>query len=78
MNRLTSVLCAAAWFALAATPAQADYDVVRWGDGTCQVWNNGGGAPWGSEWRRVAIGMPTWGDALDVLDQMYREGRCRR
>ncbi len=40
MIRSTLVLCAIAFVAVAASPANAAYKVVRFPIGICQVWND--------------------------------------
>lgn len=65
-------------FALAAaTPARADYAVVQFADGGCQVWWDSAATPWGSGWRKIAIALPTWAAADAALDSARAQDVCR-
>jgi len=50
----------------AATPAHADYAVVRFETGYCQIWWDGSATPWGVNWSKVAI-TPDWASAYSAL-----------
>jgi hypothetical protein len=50
----------------AATPARADYAVVRFETGYCQIWWDAGDVPWGVNWTKVAI-TPDWASAYSSL-----------
>ena len=43
MKRSSLVVCAIAFAAMAASPAEANFRVVKWPTGMCQVWNYGAG-----------------------------------
>jgi len=58
------------------TPAQADFAVVRFGDGYCRIWHDSGANPWGAEWRKIAIGLPTWSAAESALDSARAQAVC--
>ena len=61
--------CAAGLIALglaAATPARADYAVVRFDTGYCQIWQDGSATPWGVNWTKVAM-TPDWASANSAL-----------
>ena len=50
----------------AAAPARADYAVVRFETGYCQIWWDGSATPWGVNWTKVAI-TPDWASAYSAL-----------
>jgi hypothetical protein len=50
----------------AATPARADYSVVRFETGYCQIWWDAGATPWGVNWTKVAV-TPDWASAYSAL-----------
>jgi hypothetical protein len=58
------------------TPARADFAVVQFGDGYCRIWHDSGADPWGAEWRKIAIGLPTWSAAADALDSARALNVC--
>ena len=62
---------------VATTPAHADFAVVQFGDGYCQIWWDSAGTPWGSGWSKVAVGLPDYGVAQAVLDDAIMQGACR-
>jgi hypothetical protein len=63
----------------AASPAWADYAIIRWSSGDCRIWDNAGlwPVPLGVGWSLLATELPTYGTAAAVLDDMYRQGICR-
>ena len=50
----------------AATPARADYAVVRFDSGYCRIWWDGSATPWGVNWTKVAM-TPDWASANSAL-----------
>lgn len=71
-----SAVALASGFA-AATPARADYAVVRFQSGWCKVWWDSGATPWGVNWTKVAINLPDWLSASAALDDARSRGACR-
>jgi hypothetical protein len=77
-----STICAAAGIAItalaAATPAKADYHLIRWHDtGFCQVWDeNIPTTPWPADYSVVSHQVPTFLDALYVKEHMLHDGAC--
>ncbi|MFZ3357930.1 MAG: hypothetical protein WCA56_11300 [Xanthobacteraceae bacterium] len=61
----------------AATPARADYAVVRLEDGWCKVWWDSADTPWGVGWTKIAIGLPDWVAASAELYTARSQGVCR-
>jgi hypothetical protein len=66
MKRLAFAVGLLALGVAAATPARADYAVVRFETGYCQIWWDGGATPWGVNWTKVAI-TPDWASAYSAL-----------
>lgn len=60
----------------AATPARADFAVVKFGNGHCQVWWDSASNPWGDAWTKIAIGLPTWSAAEAALDMARAQDAC--
>lgn len=60
----------------AATSARADYAVVRWDSGYCQIWWSSGATPWGAGWTKIAI-APNWDQARAARDMAITSGTCR-
>jgi hypothetical protein len=69
MNRFafaTGLLALTLGFA-ASTPARADFAVVQFGNGRCQIWWDSSADPWGTAWRKISIGLPDWDAAEAAL-----------
>lgn len=60
-----------------AVPARADYAVVQFEEGWCQVWWDSAATPWGTGWRKLVIGLPSWSAASAALDNARAESVCR-
>jgi hypothetical protein len=60
----------------ASTPALADFAVVQFGNGHCQIWRDSESNPWGADWRKIAIGLPSWSAAAAVLDTARAQDVC--
>jgi len=65
----------AAGFA-ATTPARADYAVIQYNGGFCQIWWNSADNPWGAGWTKVAVGLPGYGAARAALDNAIAQNVC--
>ena len=59
----------------AAAPARADYTVVRFETGYCQLWWDGSATPWGVNWTKLAI-TPDWASANSALNAAIANGAC--
>ena len=59
----------------AATAARADYAVVRYQDGYCQIWWDGAATPWGVDWTKLAL-TPDWASADSALYAATAAGAC--
>src|SRR5580658_10209007 len=60
----------------AITPARADFAVVQFGGGRCQIWWDSTDNPWGDTWKKVAIGLPDWSAASIALDNAPAQNLC--
>jgi hypothetical protein len=76
MKRLAFAFAILALGLAAATPARADYAVVKWDDGFCHIWWNAGATPWGAGWATIAV-APDWETAWFTLESSIRSGDCR-
>jgi len=64
--------------AVAATPAKADFALVRFDDGWCRIWWDSAGTPWGAGWTKITIRMPDWLTASAALSSARSQGACRQ
>jgi hypothetical protein len=77
MKRFASIAFLLACGIAAATPALADFAVVRYDSGYCQVWWDSADNPWGSGWSKIALGLPDAAAAHAVLDNAVLQNVCR-
>jgi hypothetical protein len=75
MKRLAFGISILALGFAAATPARADYTVVRFGDGYCQIWWDSSATPWGSGWTKIAI-TPDWSSAWAAFNLAVENRTC--
>lgn len=75
MKRFAPTLGAVVFILVALGPARADYAVVRFADGACQIWSNAADTPWGTDWSKIAI-TPDWSMARAALDDAIQSGAC--
>jgi hypothetical protein len=61
----------------AASPARADFAVVRFGDGYCRIWWDSAAPPWGVSWSKIALGLPNADVARAVLYNAIAQSICR-
>jgi hypothetical protein len=75
----TLAIALAAAALTAASPAWADYAIIRWSSGDCRIWDNAGpfATPLGVGWSLLANELPTYDVARVALEDMYRQGLCR-
>jgi hypothetical protein len=59
-----------------ATPARADFAVVQFGSGQCQIWWDRGANPWGNTWKKLAVGLPDWPAATIALNNARAQSLC--
>ena len=77
MKRSSLVVCAIAiaFAAMAASPAEANFRVVKWPTGMCQVWNYGAGnKPTGA--RAVSKSYKTMARAMRAQARAQARKRC--
>jgi hypothetical protein len=60
----------------ATTPASADFAIVQFGNGHCQIWWDSLDNPWGDNWRKIAVGLPDWPTASIALDNARAQNFC--
>jgi hypothetical protein len=73
---ITASLCAASM--AASSQARADYSVIRWTSGFCQVWDNS--TPWKpfpSDYKRGRVQFPTFNAAMMAKMQLVARRECR-
>jgi hypothetical protein len=61
----------------ASTPVRADYAVIQFRDGRCEIWQDSGSDPWGAEWTKLAFGFPYYAEAQNARDSAFARGVCR-
>jgi hypothetical protein len=79
MLRLTSLALAVPTLALAfavTAPAQADYALIQFASGECEVWSDSADNPWGAGWRKLAIGLPNWDAGQAAYHAARADGVC--
>ena len=52
----------------ASAPARADYSVVKFESGYCQIWWDSGVTPWGVGWTKIVVGLPDFPAAWAALN----------
>lgn len=77
MQRLALAACVLAVGFAASCPARADFAIVRFTDGRCQVWWDSADNPWGAGWAKIAIGLPDSNAAQAVLNNAIARHLCR-
>jgi len=77
MNRLAFAVGLLIAGLAASTPARADFAVVRFGDGFCEIWWDSVDNPWGSGWTKITLGLPDDLTAQAALANARAQGTCR-
>ncbi|HML06645.1 MAG TPA: hypothetical protein VK430_00755 [Xanthobacteraceae bacterium] len=77
MKRLAFAVCVLALGFSAATPARADFAVVKFEWGYCRIWWNSAANPVGTGWTKVAVGLPDLGAAWAALNKAVATKACR-
>jgi hypothetical protein len=77
MKRLAFAMGLLALSFIVSSPARADYAVVRFGDGSCQIWWDSAANPWGAGWTKIAVGLPDHAAAQVALDTEIAQRICR-
>ena len=76
-SRWSLILAAAAIGIVASSQAQADYSIIRWTSGFCQVWNNS--TPWKpfpSDYKAGRKTFKTFNAAMDTKRQLVARRQC--
>jgi hypothetical protein len=60
----------------AATPARADFAVVKFELGFCRIWWDTGAKPWGSGYKVLAT-APDFASAWAAQTNEVKEGKCK-
>lgn len=60
----------------ASTPARADFALIQFAGGRCEIWWNSADNPWGPGWTKLAIGMPNWDAAEAAYHSARAQGVC--
>jgi hypothetical protein len=76
MKSLALATALAAISLTASTSARADFAVVQFGGGDCQIWWDSGANPWGAGWSKIAIGLPNWDAAEAALYSARAQSVC--
>jgi hypothetical protein len=77
MKRLAFAACLMAASLTMSSLARADYAIVQFSDGFCQVWWDSAGNPWGAGWAKLSIGIPDYDVARATLEGAIMQGTCR-
>ena len=76
MKRLAFAVGLLALGSAAATPARADFTVVRFESGHCKIWWDSADNPWGVGWTKIAIGLPDYPAAWAALANAVAQRVC--
>jgi hypothetical protein len=76
MKRLAFAVGVLALGFAAATPARADFAVVKFELGFCRIWWDSGAKPWGAGWKVVAT-APDFSGAWAAQDAAVKKGKCK-
>jgi hypothetical protein len=77
MKRLALATGICAFATAMSAPAHADYTVIQFESGWCEIWSDSAATPWGAGWRKVVIGLPTWSAASAALADARTQALCR-
>lgn len=76
MKRLAFATGLCALVMAMSAPARADYTVIQFENSWCEVWSDSTATPWGANWRKLTIGLPTWEAASATLADARAQGVC--
>ncbi len=76
MKRMARVLGLLALTTAASPPVRADYALVQFDDGHCQIWWDSVTDPWGVNWRKLVIASPDWEAARAALANARAQNVC--
>jgi hypothetical protein len=75
MKRLAFAVGVLALGLAASSAARADYAVVRYQAGYCQIWWDASADPWGSGWTKIAM-VPDYASARAALNVAIANNQC--
>lgn len=76
MKQIAFAIALSALGIAASSPARADYTVIRFAGGHCEVWHDSSDDPAGAGWRKIAYGLPSWSAAMSALDAARAQDIC--
>jgi hypothetical protein len=77
MKRWSVVVAAAAVAVMASSEAKADYQIIRWTSGFCQIWNlSFPMLPFPHDYRVISPRYKTFGEALRKQGELVRARKC--
>jgi hypothetical protein len=76
MKQIAFAIALSAFGIAASNPARADFMVVQFGSGHCEVWHDSSDDPAGAGWRKLAYGLPSWSAAISALDAARAQDVC--
>jgi hypothetical protein len=76
MKRLAFVVSVLALGFAAATPARADFAVVKFEWGYCRIWWGTSATPWGSSYKILAT-APDFMGAWEAQAEAVKKGECK-
>jgi hypothetical protein len=76
MKRMAFAIAALTLGFAAATPARADFSVVKFEAGYCRIWWDSAATPWGTNWTKVA-NAPDYASAWAAQTALVNQGVCR-
>ena len=77
MKPFSLILSAAAISVVASSQAQADYQIIRWTSGFCQIWNQSNPTkPFPSDYKTGKKTFKTFGEATATRAQLVAARQC--
>lgn len=76
MKQIAFAVALSALGVAASGSARADYTVIQFSSGHCEVWHDSSDNPAGAGWRKLAIGLPSWSAATMALDAARAQDVC--
>ena len=76
MKQIAFAIAVSAFGLAASSPARADYTLIQFASGHCEVWHDSSDNPAGAGWRKLVYGLPSWSAAMDTLDAARAHNVC--
>jgi len=61
---------------VAVSPARADFAVIKFENGYCQIWWDSANKPWAGGWTKIAAGLPDYPAAWAALANAQAQKVC--